>query len=313
MHNPDLLTGPLLSRHSRRQFIRNTAAASLGALAVANLPAAAASGPKFQVGCYTRPFDQHDYQTALDGIVEAGFKYCGIMTAKGKSWVIVTVETTPEEISQLDEEIRKRGLKVVSLYGGDFPVSKSVQDGISGLRKLIDHCAMIKCPNLMLGGTTNATLKESYYQVVRECCPYAAEKSIGLSIKPHGGTNATGPECRKLIESVGAPNFRIWYDPGNIFYYSDGKLDPVDDCPSVDGLVCGVSIKDFLPPKEVLVTPGTGRVNFEKVLQTLWRGGFKGGPLVVECVAKGDLAQVTKEARKARLLIESLLEKLPNA
>ena len=57
-----------------------------------------------------------------------------------------------------------------------------------------------------------------------------------MSVKPHGGQNATGPQCRKLIEQVGHKNFRLWYDPGNIFYYSDGNLDPVDDSATVDGL-----------------------------------------------------------------------------
>jgi sugar phosphate isomerase/epimerase len=295
---------------SRRDFLHAGLAGGLAAVAFPGIAADSVSGTDWQVGCYTRPFDQHDYRTALDAIAEAGFKYCGIMTAKGKSWVIVTVDTTPEEAAQVGAEIRQRGLQVVSLYGGDFPVSKSVEAGIAGLRRLIDHCAAIGSPNLMLGGTSDAALHDAYYQVVRECCPYAASRKIGLSVKPHGGTNASGPQCRKLVEAVGAPNFRIWYDPGNIFYYSDGKLDPVDDCASVDGLVAGVSVKDFLPPKEVLVTPGTGRVNFEKVLSRLWRGGFKQGPLVIECLVRGELPQVIAEARKARQFVSDLLKRL---
>jgi sugar phosphate isomerase/epimerase len=100
---------------------------------------------------------------------------------------------------------------------------------------------------------------------------------------------------------VGHPNFRLWYDPGNILYYSDGKLDPVDDAATVDGLVVGMSVKDFVPPKDVLVTPGTGRVNFPAVLGRLRRGGFARGPLVVECLARSDTpAKITAEARRAR-------------
>jgi hypothetical protein len=32
-----------------------------------------------------------------------------------------------------------------------------------------------------------------------------------------------------LPDSLGDKSFRIWYDPGNVFYYSDGKLDPEPD------------------------------------------------------------------------------------
>ena len=94
--------------------------------------------------------------------------------------------------------------------------------------------------------------------------------------------------------------------PGNIFYYSDGKLNPVDDAATVDGLVAGMSVKDFRLPKEVNVTPGTGQVDFPRVLARLQRGGFTHGPLVVECLARGDLAQTNAEATRARIFVEGI-------
>jgi sugar phosphate isomerase/epimerase len=125
-------------------------------------------------------------------------------------------------------------------------------------------------------------------------------------MKPHGGFIATGAQCRQGVEQVGHKNFRIWYDPGNIFYYSDGKLDPVDDVASVDGLVVGMSVKDFRMPKDVMVTPGTGLVNFRRVFERLQQGGFRRGPLLVECLERGDAAKVTAEAGKARKFLEDL-------
>jgi sugar phosphate isomerase/epimerase len=260
----------------------------------------------WEIGCYTRPWDQHDYRVALDGIAEAGYKYAGLMTHKGKSWVMVTVETTPEEAAAMGEEVRKRGLITSSIYGGDFPVAKGVEAGIAGLKRLIDNVAACRCPRLLLGGTGKAELVEPYYKVVAECCDYAASKQVALSIKPHGGTNATGAECRRLVEQVGHKNLRIWYDPGNIMFYSQGQVDPVKDVDSVNGLIAGMSIKDFKPPKEVLVTPGKGLVNFREVLAHAKRGGFRSGPLIVECLDRGEPAQVTAEAKRARALLEQL-------
>lgn len=265
---------------------------------------AAASG--FQIGCYTRPWDQFDYRVGLDGIAEAGYKYAGLMTHKGKSWVIITVETTPEDAGAIGEEVRKRGLETVSIYGGDFHVEKSMEVGIAGLKRLIDNCAACRCPRLLLGGTGKAQLVEPYYKVVAECCDYAASNGVSLSVKPHGGANATGAQCRKLVETVGHKNFGIWYDPGNIFYYSEGSIDPVDDVRSVDGLIAGMSIKDFKLPKEVMVTPGTGKVNFPELFARARKGGFTRGPLVVECLDRGDAAAVTAEAGKARRFLEQI-------
>jgi len=293
---------------SRRRFIE---AAGLvmgsGLLGGFSVEGALATRPGYQIGCYTRPWDAYEYRVALDGIAEAGYRYAGLMTAKGKRWVMITVESTPEEVAAIAGEVARRGLKTVSIYGGDFPVGQSVAAGIAGLRKLIDYCQMCGCPNLLLGGTGDEKLFQAYYEVVRECCDYAASKGVGLSVKPHGGKNATGPQCRKVIEMVGHKNFRLWYDPGNIFYYSDGALDPVEDAATVDGLVVGMSVKDFKPPKDVAVTPGTGRVNFREVLSRLRRGGFTQGPLVVECLEKGETAAITAAARRTRIFLEELV------
>jgi len=290
----------------RREFLGKLAA--LGLVPLTGRSLAGAGKSEYQLGCYTRPWDQYEYRVALDGIAEAGFKYAGLMTAKSKSWVLITVESTPDEVATIASEVKQRGLKVLSLYAGEFPVGQAVEVGIAGLKKLIDHAVLCTCPQLMLAGTTNEALIESYLKVVTECCGYAAAKGVGLSIKPHGGPNSTGPQCRKLIERVGHRNFKLWYDPGNIFYYSDGKLDPAQDAATVDGLVAGVSVKDFRPPKEVMVTPGDGLVNFKEVFANLRKGGFVKGPVLVECLARSDSpAGITAEARRARAFLGNLL------
>lgn len=296
---------------TRREFLNQAVAAGVGVGAVSTLwpalaSASAASDEPYLIGCYTRPWAQYDYRVTLDAIAEAGYRYVGLMTTKSKSGLVISVGTTPEEAAQIAEEIRKRNLKVVSVYGGDIPVGKSLEAGIEGLRRLIDHCAACGTMNLLMGGVGDPKLYEPYYKAIAECCDYAAEKGMGISVKPHGGLNATGPQCRKTVEFVGHKNFGIWYDPGNIFYYSDGKLNPVDDAPSVDGLVVGMSVKDFKPPKNVDVTPGTGMVDFPAVFARLQAGGFKRGALVVECLEPGDLSHTLAEAKKTREFLEKL-------
>jgi neutral ceramidase len=298
---------------SRRQFLGRTV--KLGTVGLAATGAAALSKPAthksngpWQIGCYTRPWDQYDYRVALDAIAEAGFKYVGLMTTKSKTRLVISLATTLEEAQQVGEEVKKRGLVVASVYGGGIPVAKSLKAGIEGLRKLIDNCAACDARNLLMGGTGNKNLYEVYYKAIAECCDYAAEKNVGISIKPHGGLNATGPQCRKVVEMVGHRNFRIWYDAGNILYYSNGQLDPVADAATVDGLVTGMCVKDYRHPKDVLVTPGTGKVDFPAVFARLKKGGFTRGPLIVECLARGDLKQTLAEAKKARQFLEQLTE-----
>ena len=295
---------------NRRTFLGGVAGMGVAGMSVLKLPAllaaeaAPARKPNWQIGCYTRPFDQFDYPLALDAIAEAGFRYVGIMTSNIAGWVMIKSSTPVEEVRNMHRAARKRGLEVLSIYG-EFPVSSSLEENCRGLKQLIDDAAICECPHLMLGGIGDERY-QIYYQTVAECCDHAAAKGVNLSIKPHGGRNATGPQCRKAIELVGRKNFGLWYDPGNIFFYSDGQLDPVADAATVDGLVMGMSVKDYRPPKDVLVNIGEGRVDFPKVFDRLKQGGFTGGPLLVECLARGSLADVKAAARKARLFLEQL-------
>ncbi len=296
---------------SRRDFLgKGLKFGAAGLAASYALQSAAATNPAsaecWQIGCYTRPWAKYDYRTALDAIAEAGFEYAGLMTTSTETGLVISVDTTLEEAEQVGQEVKKRGLKIPSVYGGNIPVAKSLEAGVEGLKKLIDNCAACGAANLMMGGVGNEKLYDVYYKAIAECCDYAAEKGIGISVKPHGGLNATGPQCRKTVEGVNHKNFRIWYDPGNILFYSDGKLDPVADAATVDGLVVGMCIKDYKHPKNVAVTPGTGQVDFAGVLARLKQGGFTQGALVVECLDPGDLQQTLAEAKKARQFLEEL-------
>ena len=271
----------------------------------------ASSGP-WQIGCFTRPWGRFDYRVALDAIAQAGFKYVGLMSTKPKDdapWaLVISVVTTVDEARRVGEETHKRGLKIPCAYGGGIPVNKSLQAGTDGLRTLIDNSAAAGAGTLLLGGTGKPSLEQRYYHAITRCCDYAAEKGVALAIKPHGPLNATGPACRRVIESVGHPNFRLWYDPGNIYAYSDGKLDPVDDVATVDGLVAGLCVKDFTSADRVQITPGTGWVDFPAVLARLRQGGFGSGPLLIETLAPGDPDALLKEAGRAREFVQRLLE-----
>jgi len=299
-------------RWSRREFLGGVIAAGAAVTSASRLTAAASPAESvpmpdgWQIGCYTRPWANLEWRAALDAIADAGYKFAGLMTAKSKTGLILSCETTLEEARQVGEEAGRRGLAIPSVYGGNIPVAKSLADGILGLKKLIDNCVAAGAWNLMMGGVGDPKLQETYYKAIAECCDYGVEKKVGISVKPHGGLNATGPQCRKVIEQVGHKNFRLWYDPGNIFFYSDGQRDPVADAAAVDGLVIGMSVKDYQPPKRVDVTPGTGKVNFAAVLARLKQGGFTHGPLIVECLAPGDTAATIEEAKKARGFLEEL-------
>jgi sugar phosphate isomerase/epimerase len=293
MKTSDLIT--------RRQFIA-TASLAAGTLCAAE----AAPAGAYQIGCYTRPWSAHDWRVALDAIAEAGFQYAGLMHSN-----LLSVGSTVEEARSVGQECKKRGLKLASVWASRFGVAESVEAGVADLKRRVDNCLACGATSLLIGGTGNPKLHDIYYKTVAEACDYAAAKGVGLSVKPHGGSNATGAQCRKIIERVGKNSFGLWYDPGNVLFYSQGALDPVADAATVGGLVMGMSIKDY--PRGGLLAkplrhaaPGTGLVNFPAVMANLKRGGFVRGPLMIECLEEGDLPVLAAGAKKARLFLEEL-------
>lgn len=311
---------------SRRTFLGTTLSTAAAGLAAGGLTAerarGAAKAPRpggWQIGCYTRPWDSFDYRTALDAMAEAGFKHAGLMTVPQEMGrYVITADTSLEQAEEVGRQVKSRGMQIPSVYGGSIPVNESLEAGIAGLRKLIDNCAAAGARSLLMGGTGNEKLYDTYYKAIAECCGYAAEKGLPITVKPHGGLNATGALCRKCLDAVGHENFSLWYDPGNIYYYSEGKIDPVDDAATVDGLVrVGMCIKDFDMvrrdgelARDVWVTPGTGKVDFPAVLKRLIAGGFRGGALVIETVTRPDptdLKAIFREAKRAREFVEGLV------
>ena len=288
----------------RRKFISTVASAAASTI-IWPSPVQAAPKPHWKIGIYTRPWAKHDYRIALDAIAETGFLYAGLMTHKGG--LLIGKKTRERTAAKIGAEAHARGLEIISVYGGDFNAEKSIKAGIRGLKNIIDNVAACNGQNVLLGGTGSSSVFNNYYKAVRETCDYAAQQNVALTIKPHGGLNATGPQCQKIVDMVGHPNFQLWYDAGNIYYYSDGELDPVIDVDSAAGRIAGMCVKDYLHPKNVMVTPGKGIVKFPALFKKLKSGGFVSGPLVIECLSEGSLAHINKEALSAKKYLEQIV------
>ena len=172
---------------------------------------------------------------------------------------------------------------------------------------MIDNCQAAGAWSVLLSSIGNEKTYRDCCRTIASCCDYAAEKQIAIVLKPHGGTTGTGPQLRDAFERVHHKAFTIMYDPGNIRFYSDGKLDPVADCQAVLGLVTGMSVKDYRHPKEVSLTPGTGQIDFPALIRRLRGGGFTHGPLMIEALKPGGLPETLAEAKKAKEFVERLV------
>ena len=136
--------------------------------------------------------------------------------------------------------------------------------------------------------------------------PHVVIRGLQLALKPHGGVCAASADLQRCLDKVGHPNLKIWYDAGNIIYYTGN--DPLKELEPIARQVTGFCAKDCPGPKgEVMSQFGTGKVDFKAVFAKLKAAGFN-GPIMVEGARVGATAvETTANARVNREYLEHAL------
>jgi sugar phosphate isomerase/epimerase len=297
---------------NRRQFIQTTALTATAVLSLRTAPAAEKpAGANWPIGCFNRPWlgdkNKWDYDTALDGIKAAGYKLTGMLTRTGKEPFIGS-DATPDYLAELKKRIAARGLAVnmgALRVKFDLPLTDQIKD----IRQQIDNGKTMGVEFLLTFGANNEAQYENYFKLMQDASAYAQERGLKVVLKPHGGASGAAEEIMRCLDKVKHSNFKIWFDAGNIIYYT-GK-DPLEQLKPIAQQVTGFCAKDCEKPNSsVWLEFGAGKVDFRAVFTELKRAGFN-GPVMVECCALGDTPEiVTASARKNREYLEKLFAAL---
>lgn len=254
------------------------------------------------IGCTTRPYSAWSFAEACNHIAVAGFTDVG--------FVPVRADSRAEEITATRKTAAEAGL-APSMVIGKTQLGLGLEAAVDDYKRLIDNAAEVGAKWLLDCGTSRDK-SETYFELMRGVSIHAEKAGVGLTLKPHGGITLTIDDLLDAFDKVSHPAFGICYDPGNIIYYTKGELHPAPDIARIAPIVTTGIIKDCLVTDsvpDVMVTPGEGLVDFEKVLGGLIEGSFR-GPLYVECVAGKKLDEINKNVKSSRKFIGDILAKL---
>ena len=289
---------------NRRHFVKTVAVAAAGASIWPLAGALAAPASSWPIGCFNRAWTNWSYDDALDGIAAAGYKLTGLLsTHRGEQFTYSSA--TPEYLAKLKKRIADRGLSV-NMSALRFRSEGSLENNITDVRKQLDNAARLELKYVLTFGVDNPAHYDDFYRLMSDAAAYSQKLNIQLAMKPHGGSSGASEEILRCIQKVGHPNFKIWYDAGNIIYYT-GK-DPVTELKPVVQYVTGFCAKDCPKPKgEVMSQFGTGKVDFKAVFAEMKSGGFD-GPIMVEGVKVASTPdETTANARANREFLEGVL------
>jgi sugar phosphate isomerase/epimerase len=289
---------------NRRKFLH---AATLATTSLAALPLSCTTIAKqsnWPIGCFNRPWAKWSYDDALDGIAAAGYKLTGLLTGQ-KGEAFTSSEATPEYLDGLKKRIAQRGL-TANMIAIRVKPNGALADNITDLRKQIENAARLELKFMLTFGVDKPEHYENFYRLMADAAAQTHKRGIKLVLKPHGGGSGASEEILRCLDKVAHANFKIWYDAGNIIYYT-GK-NPLAELEPIAKHVTGFCAKDCAAPKaEVMSQFGTGKVDFKAVFVKLQSVGFN-GPIMVEGVQVGaTVEETTANARANREFLEKVL------
>ncbi len=290
---------------NRREFLADAAFIAGGAVltADARLPGA---GPAvhWPIGCFNRPWAAWPFDETLQGVKAAGYGVTGLLT-RTKDDPFIAADATGEYLDRLKRAIAGSGVSA-NMAALSSRHDILFEDTVSSLRKQIDNAAFLGVKSVMTFGIDDPAQYDHYFKAMAEAAAYASGKGIRLVMKPHGGSSGASGEILAAIGKVRHPNFKIWYDAGNIIHYT-GK-DPVEELRPIAAHVTGFCAKDCAKQKgDVMIQFGRGKVDFKAVFRVLKAAGFN-GPIMVECCAPGETpSAVSANAKANRNFLDEVL------
>ncbi len=290
---------------SRRDFLATAAVATAAAFLPAALRAAAPASPAgWTIGCFNRPWAQWSFDETLDAVKGAGYQVTGLLT-ETKDDPFIASRSTPEYLAALKQKIASRGLRA-NMGALRVKNEATLAEAIADVRQQITNAQTLGLEFALTFGVDDPKHYAQYYRVMADAAAFARERGVKLVLKPHGGGSGAAEEILRCIKEVAHPNFKIWYDAGNIIHYT-GK-DPVAELDPIAEHVTGFCAKDCAALKgDVLVQFGTGKVDFAGVFRRLKAAGFN-GPIMVEGCAIGETPAATMaNARANRLFLNKVL------
>ena len=160
---------------------------------------------RVQLGCMNRPWTEHPFERAVEGIRAAGFEHFALLRHGGKQ--LISPDSTPEEADAIAGAVKKTGLKL-TMIPNFIRLDGSDEEALAATNRQIDHCKRVGARVLLEMGINKAPLYERYYAVMRKAAEHAAEQGVTIAIKPHGGFSRTAVETladgAKTIEEINA-------------------------------------------------------------------------------------------------------------
>jgi sugar phosphate isomerase/epimerase len=78
-------------------------------------------------------------------------------------------------------------------------------------------------------GPRSKSGREGFFRNVAKVCEYAEEFDLLVCLETHGDLIGSGKEACGMLDRAGCGRLQLCYDAANVYFYSRGSIDPVED------------------------------------------------------------------------------------
>jgi sugar phosphate isomerase/epimerase len=192
----------------------------------------------------------------------------------------------PEVQKAYLEAVKRTGLEIGSVALGETNVVplKSDPRAAAWLSDSIDVCQAMGLRLVMPACFSNGDLDmaktseiDHLVKVLKDACPKAEKAGITIGLESY----LSAEDCMKIVDRVGSPAMKIYYDVGNS---TDKGRDVLKEIPLLGKLICEFHFKD------AAFLLGQGRIDFKKVRKAIDQIGYSGW-IQIEAAAPHGLIQ----------------------
>ncbi len=170
-------------------------------------------------------FDGYELESVLKGLSKTKSKNIILCAIDGFTKHVVPEEMTIDEWKKVKLLVEKYKVSFVGLFGH---CNIAVDDDMKKMKKRMEFTSF-------MGGKyidTNSGpkgMENSFYKNIKDVINLAEELDLTVFIETHGDMLDTGKAGNKLLKKVNSERIKIGYDPANVTFTSNGKVDVAED------------------------------------------------------------------------------------
>jgi sugar phosphate isomerase/epimerase len=226
-------------------------------------------------------FAPYSIDQAMEGLAEAGYRYCEIGAVKGWFEHIDPDTVSDQEIGRIQTKLGDLGLTPISLSGH---TQLQTAEGKARFARAIDIAAALgmRVVNTFSGDATSEAEREAYFANVADLCDRAAAAGLKIGMETDSNMLPTAESGVAILDRIGRPDVLGFnYDPGNVVYYTGA--DPMTDVYFALPRLVHVHFKDKIGGQGVFhfPPPGDGEIDMRRLVAILDEAGYQ-GPISAE-------------------------------